>query len=55
MSEKINDTEIGHAPAEDPLNIHRSASDEKTLVSEENVIAPVSGKKQVSRLLSKHF
>ena len=33
MSENMNDTEIDYASVEDPLNIHKSASNETTLFS----------------------
>ena len=57
ITENINDrTETEFASVEDPLNMHRTASNETTLVSEilniisdENVIiAPGQGKKPVS-------
>ena len=53
MSESINDTETEYASVGDPLNMHRTASNETTLVAEipniineENIIiAPGQGKK----------
>ena len=61
MSENMNDNKIGYASVEDPLNIHRSTSNDTTLVSEipniineENVItAPRQGKKTISVLSDK--
>ena len=57
-SENRNDTKTECASVEDPLNMHRTASNETTLVSEipniineQNVlIAPGQGKKTVSIL-----
>ena len=54
MSENMNDTEIEYVSVKDPVNIHRSASNDTTLVSEvpnmvneENVIiVPAQGIKQ---------
>lgn len=34
MSESINDTETAYASVKDPLNMHRTASNQTTLLSE---------------------
>ena len=68
MSENRNDTETDYASVKDPLNMHRTASNETTLFSEipnitnveKFIIAPREGKKQfqfsvINFMKSKHF
>ena len=59
--ENVNESKTEYASVEDPLNIHRTASNETTLVSDipnivsnQNIIAPGQGKISVS-VLSDEF